>query len=103
MISSKTTNQMPTLEPVSGRPEASGEQWLTGSARGKRRLWERLNPRHRKQLRLLAQALVLRQAQARLPDGVRAQLLAAAEELERLATRLEKLLAVAERHPRSQQ
>jgi len=98
MIPSKTTNQMPKLEPVSGRPEASGEQWLTGSARGKRRLWEHLNPRHRKQLRLLAHALVLRQAQARLPDGVRMQLLAAAEELERLATRLEKLLATAKRH-----
>lgn len=83
----------PPIEPSAGRPEASAEQWLGRNASSKRRLWERLNPRHRKTLRLLAQALALRQSHARLPDEPRAKLLAALEELERLAARIEKLVA----------
>lgn len=84
-------------EPESGRPEISGEEWLgrkPGAGQGSgRRLWERLNPLHRKQLRLLARALVLRQFQARLPEPGRGRLLAALDELERLAGRIERLLA----------
>jgi len=87
-------------EPAGGRPEASAEQWLGWNTSSKRRLWERLNPRHRKTLRLLAHALVLRQSQARLPEPVRARLLRALHELERLAARIEQLLAaVARRAP----
>ena len=93
MITPKAKQQEPVLEPVSGRPEVSGEQWLGRNAESKRRLWERLNPRHRKQLRLLARALALRQSQARLPEDVRARLAAAIEDLERLAARIERLLA----------
>lgn len=81
--------------PESGaaRPTASGEEWLGRNQSGKRRLWEQLNPRHRKALQLLARALVLRQSKAQLPESVRARLLAALDELERLAARIERLLA----------
>ena len=97
MISPKIPTQAPTLEPATGRPVASGEQWLGRNASNReasgRRLWEQLNPRHRKQLRLLARALALRQSQARLPEDVRARLAAAMDDLERLAARIERLLA----------
>ncbi len=97
MISPKIPTQAQPLEPATGQPVASGEQWLGRHASSPeasgRRLWERLNPRHRKQLRLLARALALRQSQARLPEEVRARLAAATEDLERLATRIERLLA----------
>ncbi len=93
MIRPDATPQSPPLEPAAGRPEASGEQWLGHNSSSKRRLWERLNPRHRKTLRLLAHALALRQSQARLPEEARARLVVALEELERLAARIEKLLA----------
>lgn len=95
-------------EPETGRPEISGEEWL-GRKPGapqtsKRRLWERLNPLHRKQLRLLAQALALRQSQARLPESLRGRLIAALGELERLASRIERLLAeFASRRPPPQE
>jgi len=96
VISTKKTGEE-ALEPVSGRPVASGEQWLGRDAASpetsRRRLWARLNPRHRKQLRLMARALALRQAQARLPEAARRKLLAALDELERLVARIEKLLA----------
>jgi hypothetical protein len=92
----------PQPEPPSGRPVASGEQWLGRNAGEKRRLWERLNPRHRKSLLMLARALALRQSSARLPEPFRATLLALLEELDRLAARVEKLLAaVASRTPRA--
>jgi hypothetical protein len=97
MISPKIPTQAQPLEPATGRPVASGEQWLGRNASNReasgRRLWERLNPRHRKQLRLLARALALRQSQARLPEDVRARLAATLEDLERLAARIERLLA----------
>ncbi len=80
-------------EPAEGRPVASAEQWLGHNASNRRRLWERLNPRHRKQLRLLARALVLHQEKARLPEAARAKLSAALDELERIANRVEQLLA----------
>lgn len=78
----------------------SGEQWLGRNTDSERRLWEKLNPRHRKQLRLIARALALRQAQARLPEPARPKLAALADELERWVARIEKLLAtVATRTP----
>ena len=79
------------------QPVASGEQYLGRNASAKRRLWERLNPRHRKLLLVLARALVLRQEQARLPEDLRTKLLTALNELERLATRIERLLAAVSR------
>jgi hypothetical protein len=97
MISPKIPTQAQPLEPATGRPVASGEQWLGRNASNRvasrHRLWERLNPRHRKQLRLLARALALRQSQASLPEDVRARLAATLEDLERLAARIERLLA----------
>jgi len=93
MITTKTNNALPVIEPATGRPVASGEQWLGRNAGSGRRLWERLNPRHRRQLLLLARALARRQEKARLPEAVRTKLLAALNELERLAARIEKLLA----------
>jgi hypothetical protein len=72
---------------------ASGEQWLGKNNGAKRKLWERLNPRHRKQLQLLARAMVLRQTKGPLAEPHSAQLTAALGEFERLVTRLEALLA----------
>ena len=104
MIRPRNTNQEQALEPATGRPVASGEQWLGRNTNNPeasgRRLWERLNPQHRRLLRLLARALVLRQEKARLPEAFRARLLAALDELDRLTARIEKLLAaVATRTP----
>jgi hypothetical protein len=87
----------PAAEPAEGQPVASGEQWLGRNADGRRRTWERLNPRHRKALLVLARAFALRQSQARLPEQVQAKLRAIVEEIERLAGRVEKLLAVIRR------
>jgi hypothetical protein len=98
MIRKAFTPHTPAPEPQSGRPEISGEQWLgrkpgAQNANAGRRLWERLNPLHQKQLRLFAHAFVLRQSSGKLPEHVRARLHAAMEELERLAGRVERLLA----------
>ncbi len=93
MIKSKPKEQQTATENGIVRPVASAEQSLGHNASAKRRLWERLNPRHRKQLHLLARALVLRQAQAGLPEAVRRRLLEALDELERLAARIEQVLA----------
>lgn len=75
-------------------PVQSAEEWLGRNRDEKRRLWERLNPRHRKLLRVLATALALRQDKAHLPEPARARLLAALDELERLATRIERVLTL---------
>ncbi len=93
MITQKEKASPPAPEPAEGRPVASGEQWLGRNADGRRRTWERLNPRNRKALLVLARALALRQSQARLPEQVQATLHAIVEEIERLASRVEKLLA----------
>ena len=87
-------------EPQSGRSVESAEAWLGRNRSSKRRLWERLNPRHRKDLRMLATALALQQNHARLPDSVRARLDAALAELDRLIHRIAAILAeVARRTP----
>jgi hypothetical protein len=100
MIRTKTQNIAPVIEPESGRPAGTGEEWLGHNRSAKRRLWERLNPRSRKQVRTIAEALALQQTHAQLPDPLRARLSAAIAELERLANRLGALLAeVARRTP----
>ena len=80
-------------EPNEGQPVASAEQWLGRNANDRRNLWERLNPRNRRLLRLLASAFVRQQEKARLPETARARLAATLEELERLARRIEQILA----------
>jgi hypothetical protein len=66
----------------------------------KRRLWERLNPRHRKELRMLAEALAVQQTHARLSEPARTRLDAALGELHRVVRRIAAILAeVARRTP----
>ena len=99
MITPKPAESPPRTQ-MDSRLMESGEQWLGRNAGPERRVWEKLNPRHRKQLRLIARALALRQAQARLPEPARPKLAALADELERWVARIEKLLAtVATRTP----
>jgi len=54
---------------------------------------ERLNPRHRKELRMLAEALALQQNHARLPEAARGRLDAALGELDRVIRRIAAILA----------
>jgi len=79
-------------EPQSGQPAASGEGWLGRNTSEKRRLWERLNPRHRKELRMLAEALAQQQNHARLPEAARGRLDAALAELDRVIRRIAAIL-----------
>jgi hypothetical protein len=100
MIKTKPRNPAPVAEPETGRPAGTGEEWLGRNRSSKRRLWERLNPRSRRQIRLIAEALALQQTHGQLPDSVRGRLSAAMDEVERLAGRLRALLAeVARRTP----
>jgi type II secretory pathway component PulM len=90
-------------EPKTGRPARTGEEWLGRNRSSKRRLWERLNPRSRKQIHMIAQALALQQMHAQLPEPLRARLSAAVEELEQHLARIRALLAeVARRTPRGE-
>ena len=90
----------PVAEPDAGRPAGSGEEWLGRNRSSKRRLWERLNPLSRKQIRIVAEALALQQTHAQLPEPLRARLSATLQELDRLVTRIRALLAeVARRTP----
>lgn len=100
MIQTRTQKVAPVAEPETGRPAGSGEEWLGRNRSSKRRLWERLNPLSRKQIRLIAEALALQQTHAQLPEPLRVRLSAIHEELERLANRIRALLAeVARRTP----
>ena len=100
MIRTKRQDTAPASEPESGRPAGTGEEWLGRNRSSKRRLWERLNPLSRKQIRVIAEALALQQTHAQLPEPLRARLSAANEELQRLVNRLRTLLAeVARRTP----
>ena len=93
----KTT---PVAEPDTGRPSRSGEAWLGRNRSSKRRLWERLNPLSRKQIRVIAEALALQQTHAQLPEPWRARLSSTLQELDRLVTRIRALLLeVARRTP----
>jgi hypothetical protein len=89
----QTNNTTQVEEPQNGRPAASGESWLGRNRSEKRRLWERLNPRHRKELRMLAEALALQQNHAQLPEAARTRLDAAIAELGRLTRRIAAILA----------
>jgi len=90
----------PVAEPETGRPAGTGEEWLGRNRSSKRRLWERLNPLSRKQIRLIAEALALQQTHAQLPEPLRARLSAALQDLDRLVTRIRALLVeVARRTP----
>jgi len=93
MIRQKTEAEVISLEPEEGRPERTAEDWLGRRRSEKKRLWERLNPRHRQQVRMLAEALALEQARARLPQEIQARLAPMLEEIERLAVRARRLLA----------
>jgi hypothetical protein len=91
----KTPNKTPptTTEPASGRPAATGEEWVGRNRSTKRQLWERLNPRHRKDLRIIAEALAMQQTHATLPEPLRARLSESMEQVERMARRIGTLLA----------
>jgi len=103
MIQAKKQNTETVTEPETGRPAGTGEEWLGRNRSSKRRLWERLNPRSRKQIHVIAQALALQQTHAQLPEPLRARLSAAVEELERHVGRIRALLAeVARRTPRGE-
>jgi len=103
MIRPRKQNTAPIAEPEAGRAAGSGEEWLGRNRSGKRRLWERLNPRSRKQIRVVAEALALQQTHAQLPEPLRARLSAAIDELERHLARLRALLLeVARRTPRGE-
>src|SRR5436309_9553874 len=100
MIRAKAQNTTPVAEPETGRPAGTGEEWLGRNRSSKRRLWERLNPLSRKQIRVIAEALALQQTHAQLPEPLRARLSAALQELDRLVARIRALLAeVARRTP----
>ena len=100
MIQLRKQNTTPVAEPETGRPAGTGEEWLGRNRSSKRQLWERLNPRSRGLVRMIAEALALQQTHAQLPEPLRARLSAALHELERLVTRIRTLLAeVARRTP----
>jgi hypothetical protein len=100
MIRTRKPTNPPAAEPETGRPAGSGEEWLGRNRSSKRRLWERLNPLSRKQIRIVAEALALQQTHAQLPEPLRARLSAALQELDRLVTRIRGLLLeVARRTP----
>jgi hypothetical protein len=103
MIHPKKRSTESVAEPEAGRPAGSGEEWLGRNRSSKRKLWERLNPRSRKQIRVLAEALALQQTHAQLPEPLRARLSTAIDELERHLARLRALLLeVARRTPRGE-
>jgi hypothetical protein len=88
-----TTAAGNSTEPETGRPAGTGEEWLGRNRSAKRRLWERLNPRHRKELRVIAEALAMQQTHANLPEPLRSRLSESIEQVERLARRIGVLLA----------
>ena len=103
MIRPRKQNTAPVAEPEAERPAGSGEEWLGRNRSSKRKLWERLNPRSRKQIRVIAEALALQQTHAQLPEPLRARLSAAIDELERHLAQLRALLLeVARRTPRGE-
>jgi type II secretory pathway component PulM len=83
----------PVAEPEAGRPAGAGEQWLEQTRNRELQFWERLNPRSRGIVRIIAVALALQQTHAQLPEPLRARLSAAISEIDRLATRMRALMA----------
>ena len=90
-------NTAQAVDPETGRPAATGEEWLGRNRSAKRRLWERLNPRSRKQIRLIAEALALQQTHAHLPEPLHVRLSAATDELDRVVARIRALLTETQR------
>lgn len=88
------------VEPATGRPAGSAEEWLGRNRGEKRQLWERLNPRHRKTLRLLAEALAAHQSHAKLEDATRTKIAQLLADVERLAGRAAAILAEVARRTR---
>jgi len=100
LVRTRAPTTPPRAEPETGRPAGTGEEWLGRNRSSKRRLWERLNPLSRRQIRIIAEALALQQSHAQLPEPLRARLSAALQELDRLVTRIRALLVeVARRAP----
>jgi len=100
MIRTRKPANPPAAEPETGRPAGSAEEWLGRNRSSKRRLWERLNPLSRKQIRVIAEALAIQQTHAQLPEPLRSRLSVALQELERLVARIRSLLVeVARRTP----
>jgi len=100
MIQPRKQNIAPVAEPEAGLPAGTGEEWLGRNRSSKQRLWERLNPRSRKQVRMIAEALALQQTHAQLPEPLRARLSATIDDIERLVAKTRALLAeVARRTP----
>jgi hypothetical protein len=100
LFQTRKQNTATATEPEAGRPAGTGEEWLGRNRSSKRRLWERLNPRSRGQIRMIAEALALQQTHAQLPEQLRARLSATMSEIERLVARTRALLAeVARRTP----
>jgi hypothetical protein len=96
----RTPNREKSAESGSGRPVGSAEEWLGRNRDGKRLLWERLNPRHRKALHTLAEALAAQQKHARLEDETRSKLSQLSAEVDRLANRAAALLVEVARRTR---
>src|SRR6266700_836704 len=90
MIQPRKQNLAPVAEPETGRPAGTGEEWLGQNRSSKRRLWERLNPRSRGQIRMIAEEQALQQTHAQLPDPLRARLSPTINEIERLAVRTQR-------------
>src|SRR6202140_5915 len=100
MIQPRKPTPAPVAEPEAGRPAGTGEEWLGRNRSSKRRLWERLNPRSRAQIRMIAEALALQQTHAQLPESGGGRRNSAMDEGERRAGRVRGLLAaVARRTP----
>ena len=100
MIRTRTPNTSPVAEPETGRPAATGEEWLGRNRSSKRQLWERLNPLSRRQIRIIAEALALQQTHAQLPEPLQKRLSLTVDELGRLVARIQALLVeVARRTP----
>ena len=92
LFHTRKPNAAPVAEPETGRPAGTGEEWLGRNRSSKRRLWERLNPLSRKQIRIIAEALALQQTHAQLPEPLRARLSATIGEIDRLVVRTRALL-----------
>ena len=92
-IRKPNSNAATAAEPETGRPSGTGEEWLGRNRSAKRRLWERLNPRHRKELRIIAEALAMQQTHANLPEPLRTRLSESIEQVERVARRIAAVLA----------
>jgi hypothetical protein len=96
----RTTRREKPAEHADGRAAGGAEEWLGRNRGEKQRLWERLNPRHRKALRQLGEALAARQNHAKLDDATRGKLSQLLADVEHLAARAAMILAEVARRTR---